>query len=111
MVNSRSKGARGEREWAEWLRDHLGCNAARRGVQYSGGPESPDVAHGIPGTHVEVKRVEALRLREAVAQAERDAGRSIPYVAHRWNRGEWLVIVPAARLAELAEAVCRMEQD
>jgi hypothetical protein len=39
---SRQKGKRGEREAAAELGQLLGVDA-RRGVQYQGGPESPDV--------------------------------------------------------------------
>ncbi len=40
-VNSRQKGARGERQWRDELRAH--GFQARRGQQFSGPPESPDV--------------------------------------------------------------------
>ena len=62
MTNSIKKGKRGEREWAKWLRDNCNCKNARRGQQYQGGADSPDVVCGIPNTHCEVKRVEALNL-------------------------------------------------
>jgi Holliday junction resolvase len=56
---SRTKGKVGEREVAELLRAN-GFHAARRGVQYQGGADSPDVI-GLPGFHNEVKRTEAAR--------------------------------------------------
>ena len=65
---SRDKGKRGEREVAEFLRDH--GIPARRGVQYAGGADSPDVI-GFEGVHIEVKRTEALRLYPALEQALR----------------------------------------
>jgi len=106
MTNSRSKGSRGEREWRDFLRDHLHCPEARRGQQYSGSPDSPDVVGGIPGTHVEVKRVERLRLSEAVQQAVTDCGEEeVPYVAHRKNREPWLITIRAADTAFFAAAV------
>ena len=46
MTNSRRKGKEGELEVARILRDH-GYDS-RRGVQYSGSPDSPDVT-GLPG--------------------------------------------------------------
>lgn len=104
MVNSRAKGARGEREWRDQLRA-LGCSDARRGQQFAGGADSPDVVGGWAGTHCEVKRVENLNLELAMQQAERDAGASIPYVAHRKDGKEWMVTVRAARLIEFCEAV------
>ena len=109
MTNSRAKGARGEREWAEALRTLFGCSEARRGCQYAGravsGDDTPDVVNGIPGTHPEVKRTERLSLYAAVAQAVDDCGENVPYVAHRRNRGDWLVIVRATDLEDLSRAV------
>ena len=87
-MNSRAKGKRGELEFAALLRKY--GFEARRGVQYSGGPDSPDVV-GVPGVHVEVKRVERLYIDDAMEQSVRDAGADVPVVAHRRNRRPWLV--------------------
>lgn len=103
MTNSRSKGAEGERELARELARVLGCRA-RRGQQYSGSPDSPDVVTDIPGIHIECKRVEHLRLYDALAQARRDAGSDeVPLVIHRRNRGKWIVIVELEDLTRLAD--------
>jgi hypothetical protein len=103
---SRDKGARGELEWAEFLRKNLQCPDARRGRQYQGGDDSPDVKGGIPGTSVEVKRVEALRIHAAIDQAVEDAGEDeVPYVAFKKNHKDWLVIVKAEDLVGLAKAI------
>ena len=101
-LNSRQKGAIGERELAELLRNW--GYAAQRGQQFKGGPESPDVA-GVPGVHFEVKRTEKFQLYAAVDQARRDAyGKAIPVVAHRCNgnkgartscKGDWLFVLGA----------------
>lgn len=88
---SRDKGKRGEREVAKILRDH-GYNA-RRGVQYHGGPESPDVI-GLPGIHIEVKRSEICKAYDFLAQSMLDAGDDIPIVVHRQNGRPWIVIMP-----------------
>lgn len=89
---SRDKGKRGERELASKLREH-GYDA-RRGVQYHGGPDSPDVI-GLEGVHIEVKRVERLSLYDALSQAKADAGPGeMPVVMHRRNNCEWVVIQP-----------------
>lgn len=94
MKNSRSKGAVGEREWRDQLRD--AGFSARRGQQHAGSPDSPDVVcEDLPGIHFEVKRVERLNLYDAMAQSIRDAGEKLPVVAHRRNRGEWLVTMRA----------------
>lgn len=88
-MNSRNKGAAGERELAAKLREY-GYNC-RRGQQYSGANGDADVV-GLPGVHIEVKRVEKLNLYDAIAQAVRDAKEGeIPAVFHRKNNKEWLV--------------------
>ncbi len=90
-MNSRNKGKRGELELARILREH--GYAARRGQQYHGGADSPDVI-GLPGIHIEVKRVERLNLTEAYAQAFRDAADGeIPAVFHKRNHEPWMVTV------------------
>lgn len=107
-MNSRTKGKVGEREAAQALRE-LGFANSRRGVQFHGGPDSPDVV-GIPGVHIEVKRVERLNIDAAMAQARRDAGvDSVPVVMHRRNRGAWMVTVDLERLKQLASAVMPKE--
>ncbi len=105
-MNSRSKGKRGELEWSGYCRDEYGLEEARRGRQYAGHPEAPDVVKTWPCTHCEVKRVEKLNLEKAMAKAIEDADSGdVPYVAHRRNRGEWLVTVPADRLVQFAHMV------
>jgi len=54
------KGKRGEREFSGFLASH-GVNA-RRGRQYKGTPDSPDIISDLDEFHFEVKRVEALRI-------------------------------------------------
>ena len=90
-MNSKRKGAVGEREIAAYLREH-GFDA-HRGQQYKGSPDSPDVT-GLDGFHIEVKRVERLNIYQALAQAVRDCGNKIPIVIHRRNRDEWKVTMP-----------------
>ncbi|MGE4274093.1 MAG: hypothetical protein AB7E31_14725 [Desulfitobacterium sp.] len=99
MVNSRDKGARGEREFAEICREH-GYDESRRGQQFSG-IEGEDIV-GLPGIHVEVKRVEALNIEKAMAQSIRDAKEDqLPIVAHRKNRHEWLITMTAEKWFEI----------
>lgn len=89
---SRDKGKRGERELASKLREY-GFDA-RRGVQYRGGSDSPDVI-GLDGVHIEVKRVERLSLYDALSQSKGEAGAGeMPVVMHRRNNCEWVVIQP-----------------
>lgn len=93
-MNSRSKGCRGEREWRDKLRD-AGFKA-RRGQQFSGNPDSPDVVcEDLPYFHFEVKRVQNLNLKSAMEQAAADAGDKMPIVAHRRNREPWKVTMLA----------------
>jgi hypothetical protein len=106
---SRRKGAAGEREAAEKLNEVLGTKF-HRGRQYHGGPESPDLAGDLPGLHLEVKRVEALRLYPSLEQARRDAATDeVPAVMHRMNKKPWVVIVYADDLIRLLDVVdeCR----
>lgn len=92
---SRDKGKRGERELAALLRDYgYDC---RRGQQFCGKNGDADVV-GLPGIHIECKRVERLNLFEAMKQAIADAAsalsqgnRVLPAVFHRRDRECWLV--------------------
>lgn len=96
---SREKGKRGEREVAELFRE-FGYEA-RRGQQFHGGGDSPDVrVEGLP-LHVEVKRTETLSLYAAMQQAANDAeiGR-VPTVWHKRNGRPWLVIMDARDFLE-----------
>lgn len=89
MTNSRQKGKRGELELAKKLRQY--GYSCRRGQQYSGSNGDADVI-GLPGIHIECKRVEKLNLQDAMDQAKRDKrNEEIPAVFHRKNNCEWLV--------------------
>ena len=91
---SRDKGKVGEREVAELIRKY--GFEARRGQQFAGGGDSPDVVHSMGGFHIEVKRTEAFNLYNAMAQAtaekkpEEDA-----LVFHRRNGKDWVVVMNA----------------
>jgi len=89
MKNSRAKGAAGERELARKLKEY--GYECRRGQQYSGA-NGDAVVVGLPGIHIECKRVERLNLYDAMSQALRDAKEGeTPAVFHRKNNCEWLV--------------------
>jgi Holliday junction resolvase len=98
-MNSRQKGARGEREWAEVLRSN--GFEARRGQQFSGGTDSPDVVCTELPFHFEVKRVESLNLQSACEQASRDSGGKPWVVAHKKNRTPWLITISAETFFQL----------
>ena len=100
-MNSKRKGKDGELELAAWLRSQ-GFDA-RRGQQFSGTPDSPDIVSDFPA-HIECKVTEALQLRKAVAQAERDSGGKPWVIFHKWNRGPWIAIMPGEQAGDWAEA-------
>lgn len=89
-INSRDKGARGERSVA-----HLFQKAgypAERGCQHDGRTGHADVV-GIPHIWVEVKRDQDLNVLKAIEQAERDSSALtedvLPVAIHRKNREQW----------------------
>ena len=99
-MNSRNKGKRGERQWRDELREN--GYPARRGQQFAGGADSPDVVcDGLPWAHFEVKLVEHLNLSAAMAQARRDANGKAAFLAHRKNFWPWLVTMEAERFYRL----------
>ena len=93
-MNSRRKGAVGERELAGILRTEYGYKDAKRGQQYCGINGNADIVDALPGIHIECKRVERLNLYEAMSQAKRDAREDeLPAVFHRKNHSDWLVVM------------------
>lgn len=98
-INSRNKGARAEREFASFLREH-GFDA-RRGQQFSGSPDSPDVVSDSFPFHIETKMVQKLNLIDACAQAEGDCGGKPWIVAHRRNHSPWLITLRAEEFMKL----------
>lgn len=89
---SRNKGKVGERELAKTLRSY-GYDT-KRGQQFCGLQGNADVV-GVPGLHIECKRVERLNLENAMQQSIRDSRENeIPVVIHRKNYGQWLVTIP-----------------
>lgn len=98
-INSRHKGKCGELELAAFLRER-GIQA-RRGQQFSGGPDSPDVVTDLAGVHFESKRCERGNPYEWLAQAIKDAAGKLPVVAHRRNRQDWIAILPLDALLDL----------
>ncbi len=103
-MNSRAKGAAGERELAGELRKY--GYETRRGQQFSGANGDADVI-GLPGIHIEAKRVEKLNIDKALQQSVTDSYADslrqgvevIPAVFHRSNsdhkkestKGTWKV--------------------
>ncbi len=89
MTNSKQKGARGERELSSKLKEY--GYKTRRGQQYCGANGDADVV-GLPGIHIECKRVERLNIYDAISQAKADKKKDeLGAVFHRKDRSEWLV--------------------
>ena len=104
-VNSRAKGKRGELQLAHKLTE-LGY-PARRGVQFKGGTDSPDVVcEALKDWHIECKLTKTCQMfspAQMIAWADQalgDAGGKRPVIIHRWNgaRFWWVyVLQPASR--------------
>lgn len=91
-AKSQRKGRAAELELARVLQGYGYPVEAGRAQSYG---EVPDLT-GLPGIHIECKRVEALRLSEWMAQAERDAqrfGDGAPAVFFRRSREPWRVVM------------------
>ena len=101
-MNSRDKGKRGELEVAHLLKEY-GYDA-RRSQQYAGINNDADVV-GLPGIHLEVKRVEKLNIDDALSQSIRDAkDEEAPVVMHRKNHTEWKITMRFSDWIEMYKA-------
>ena len=105
-INSRQKGARGERLLAKTLSEY--GYECRRGQQYSGIQGDADVI-GLPNVHIECKVVEKLNILDAMEQSKRDAREGeIPVVMHKRNYTEWLCTM---RLEDFMKIYSEYEQN
>jgi len=90
MTNSRAKGAVGERELANKLKEY--GFTARRTQQFCGAAGDSDVVcQELSEYHIECKRVERLNVDQAMDQSLRDCQDKTPTVMHRRNHKPWLV--------------------
>ncbi len=96
---SKDKGKRGELEVVALL--HKYGFEARRGQQFRGGGDSPDVIHNMRGLSVEVKLRETLSLYPALEKAAEDSVTETPVVFHRRNRKPWIVAMYAEDFLDL----------
>lgn len=88
--SSQRKGRTGELELARLLQNH--GYPVEPGEAASFGATADLV--GLPGIHIECKRVEKLNVPQAMEQAVRDAEKfhdGAPALFHRRNRQPWLV--------------------
>jgi Holliday junction resolvase len=89
-MNSREKGKRVERQARDLLREY--GFTARRGQQFRGGPDSPDIICNLP-IHFEVKGRERGNPYDWIEQAARECGNGqTPTVLWRRNGKPFLSI-------------------
>lgn len=106
MVNSRAKGARGERDAAKALSEVLGV-PCRRTQQYCGASDESDdiVSEGIDVSW-EVKFCERVNLFDALAKCRADARPgSVPAVLHRKKNKPWLLVIELNDLQAFVRAL------
>ena len=107
-INSRNKGANGEREAAKWLQaqfnlEHLPERNLEQ-VRFKGEgriQEGHDLV-GFEPFSIEVKRQETLNLKAWWIQAKSAAEKStycwVPVVMYRQNRGRWKFLISAKNI-------------
>ena len=116
-INSREKGKKGEIEISHILQGY--GYETRRGQQFNGANGDADVV-GLPGIHLEIKRVERLNIDKALEQSIRDTYADeirqgtdlIPVVMHRSNndrkkdstKGTWKVTLRLDDFMKLYQA-------
>ena len=116
-INSREKGKKGEIEIAHILQEY--GYETRRGQQFNAANGDADVV-GLPGIHLEIKRVERLNIDKALEQSIRDTYADeirqgsdlIPVVMHRSNsdhkkdstKGTWKVTLRLDDFMKLYQA-------
>lgn len=101
---SKNRGKVGEREVVHLLRKY--GYEARRGQQFAGSPDSPDVISSFFNSHIEVKRTEALSLYKAMEQAKDDASEEqMPMLFHKRNNQEWLIVMEADELLSFIDSL------
>lgn len=101
-INSKRKGAVGEREVAHILREH-GYDA-RRTAQYCGNTGDAADVIGLDGFHIEVKRCETTKIWDWIHQAERDhKAEEIPLVVFRKSHEDWQVCLSLESFLKLLQ--------
>lgn len=106
MTNGRQKGKRGELELCEFLREY--GYTARRGQQFAGHPDAPDVVTSLDArVFFDAKRVEALQIHPALAQVTRDEGGRgrVPVVMFKRNRSDWIAVLSGREFMRLVTAL------
>jgi hypothetical protein len=102
-TNGRDKGKRGELEVAALMKK-FGFEA-RRGQQFKGTKDSPDVVHNMDGFAVEVKLREQFSMTDIYAALGKQQSEARPdedaVVFYRRNRKPWIVVMDAERFLKL----------
>lgn len=89
-INSRSKGAAGERDLVNYFKEKHNIEG-KRNFQFRSGHDGADITL-FDGVHIEVKRVERINLEDAFTQANDDKLETdIPVIIHRKNHKPWTV--------------------
>ena len=120
-MNQRRKGAKAELEVAnlldgKWLTADGKLVTARRGQQFSGGPDSPDVVHNISLVHLEVTRSYKVKpgteaMTAKLGQAERDCPLvAIPYIVWRHDGDTSWRVTFRARIVQNNIRPCRRDR-
>lgn len=92
-LNSRAKGAAGERAACEALAEHLGLTA-RRSQQHCATDSASDIiVNETPRLWWEIKRVQKINVAAVMKRSKKDCGAKIPVLMHRPNNSEWMVTV------------------
>ena len=88
----RDKGARGERDLRDKMKEVMGWTEVERTQQRCGnaGDEDVRVAH-LPDLFAECKWVERRNVVDALKKSLAQCKGKLPVVFHRRTRGEWLV--------------------
>ena len=111
MVNSRAKGARGERELANTLKELFGWNA-RRTAQFCGNAGDSDVViEELPDVFVECKLVENLSIVPTMRKAIEQCKGKLPIICHRKKNTQFLVTLQLSDLVAISKVVCRLGLD
>ena len=103
-INSNTKGKAGERELAAKL-STMFRREVFRSQQYCGANHDADLL-GLPGIHIECKRVESMDLYRWLKQAWAEVGPpDVAAVFHRRNKEAWIVSVALTDLPDFVEAL------
>lgn len=107
--SSQRKGRAGELELARLLQEQGYPVEPGDAVSFGA---TPDLV-GLPGIHIECKRVEKLNVPQAMEQAVRDAEKfhdGAPALFHRRNRQPWLVTMRLEDWVELYAIACKFRR-